>query len=202
MVDQEIKITGYPSRVDPMECSFTVDRPVLEDRSFYFPSAEKAVGSPLAERLFAVPGVATVLVAHDTVTVTKDAARTWQEVGKEIGAAIRDIVRSGEPAVSPEAMTRVPPPDTIREVVQHLIDTQINPGIASHGGHVRLLDVRGNAVYIEMGGGCQGCGMANVTLRHGIEKVIREMVPEVGEILDVTDHAAGRNPFYASSAGH
>lgn len=198
-MEQEIKITGYPSRVDPMECTFSVDRPVLEGKSFYFPNAEKAAGSPLAEKLFAIEGVATVLVAHENVTVMKDSTRSWQEIGREVGTAIRDVLRAGQPAVSDETLAKVPSPDTIREVVQQIIDTQINPGIASHGGHVSLLDVRGNAVFIQMGGGCQGCGMANVTLRHGIERIIREMVPEVGEILDVTDHAAGRNPFYAAA---
>lgn len=87
----------------------------------------------------------------------------------------------------------------IKERVQHLLDTSINPGVAGHGGFVRLMDVQDNVVYLQMGGGCQGCGMADVTLKAGIESLIKEDIPEVTEVLDTTDHAAGRNPYYTPS---
>ena len=87
----------------------------------------------------------------------------------------------------------------IKERVQHLLDTSINPGVAGHGGFVRLMDVQDNVVYLQMGGGCQGCGMADVTLKAGIESLIKEEIPEVTEVLDTTDHAAGRNPYYTPS---
>jgi Fe/S biogenesis protein NfuA len=91
--------------------------------------------------------------------------------------------------------------EEIREKVQNLIDNAVNPAIASHGGFVDLLDVKDGVVYLAMGGGCQGCGMADVTLRHGIEALLRDEVPEIAEIVDATDHAAGTNPFYAPSKG-
>ena len=87
----------------------------------------------------------------------------------------------------------------LKERVQHLLDTSINPGVAGHGGFVRLMDVQDNVVYVQMGGGCQGCGMADVTLKAGIESLIKEEIPEVTEVLDTTDHAAGRNPYYTPS---
>ena len=87
----------------------------------------------------------------------------------------------------------------LREKIQYLLDTAINPAVAGHGGVVSLVDVRDRMVYLQMGGGCQGCGMADVTLKQGIELMIREEVPEVVEILDVTDHAAGQNPYSAAS---
>jgi Fe/S biogenesis protein NfuA len=80
-----------------------------------------------------------------------------------------------------------------------LLDTAINPAVAGHGGMVSLLDVKDNTVYLQMGGGCQGCGAADVTLRQGVERMIREEVPEVLEIIDLTDHAAGQNPYYTAS---
>jgi len=85
--------------------------------------------------------------------------------------------------------------------IQELLDTQINPGVATHGGHVELMDVQDNMVYIRFGGGCQGCGMVSVTLNQGVEQAIREAFPEIREIVDVTDHAAGTNPYYQSSKG-
>ena len=71
--------------------------------------------------------------------------------------------------------------------------------MAAHGGWVELIDVQKNEVFIRMGGGCQGCGMADVTLKQGVEKSIRQAIPEVGAIMDTTDHASGRNPYYSPS---
>ncbi len=87
----------------------------------------------------------------------------------------------------------------LRAKIQDLLDTAINPAVAGHGGVVSLVDVKDKMVYLQMGGGCQGCGMADVTLKQGIETMIREELPEVVEILDVTDHAAGQNPYSAAS---
>ena len=89
--------------------------------------------------------------------------------------------------------------DPIAMEIQRVFDEYVNPGIASHGGHVRLLDVRDNKAYIEMGGGCQGCGMASVTLKQGIEVAIKEAAPQIEEVIDITDHAAGTNPYYQPS---
>ncbi|UCF67803.1 MAG: iron-sulfur cluster assembly accessory protein [Acidobacteriota bacterium] len=91
--------------------------------------------------------------------------------------------------------------DPVAERVQQVIDTKINPAVAMHGGHVTLLDVDGDRVYVRLGGGCQGCGMANVTLKQGIEVMIREEVPEIREIVDSTDHAGGTNPYYQPATG-
>jgi Fe/S biogenesis protein NfuA len=85
--------------------------------------------------------------------------------------------------------------------IQELLDTQVNPAVASHGGHIELVDVHDNIVYIRFGGGCQGCGMVSVTLNQGVEQAIHEAFPEIREIVDVTDHAAGTNPYYQSSKG-
>jgi len=85
---------------------------------------------------------------------------------------------------------------TIAEKVVKVIEEEINPGIASHGGFVSLMDVKGNDIMIQMGGGCQGCGMADVTLKDGIEVALKKAIPEIGGIYDVTDHAGGQNPFY------
>jgi Fe/S biogenesis protein NfuA len=91
--------------------------------------------------------------------------------------------------------------EEIREKVQNLIENAINPAIAGHGGFVDLLDVKDKIVYLAMGGGCQGCGMADVTLRHGIEALLRDEIPEIAEVVDATDHTAGENPFYSPAKG-
>jgi Fe/S biogenesis protein NfuA len=87
---------------------------------------------------------------------------------------------------------------TIAEKVVKVIEEEINPSIAGHGGFVSLVDVKGTDVIIQMGGGCQGCGMANVTLKDGIEVALKKAIPEISAIYDVTDHANGKNPYYKS----
>jgi Fe/S biogenesis protein NfuA len=86
----------------------------------------------------------------------------------------------------------------LKSKVQDLVDTSINPAIAAHGGWVELLDVKDSVVYLQMGGGCQGCGAADITLKAGIERLIKEELPEITEVLDTTDHAAGDNPYYTA----
>ncbi len=85
--------------------------------------------------------------------------------------------------------------------IQELIDERINPAVAAHGGQIELLNVEDDAIYIHMGGGCQGCGMANVTLKHGIEAMIQEVFPEIKQVIDTTDHASGTNPYYTQGKG-
>ena len=85
---------------------------------------------------------------------------------------------------------------TLLDRVQHVLDEKINPAVSGHGGRVSLIDLKEKTVYLQLEGGCQGCGMADVTLKQGIEVMIKESVPEIEEIYDVTDHANGRNPYY------
>jgi len=82
------------------------------------------------------------------------------------------------------------------EKVERLINTEINSAVAAHGGTVNFVGVKENKVYLSFGGGCHGCGMVDVTLKHGIESRIKELVPEIEEVVDVTDHSTGENPFY------
>jgi Fe/S biogenesis protein NfuA len=89
------------------------------------------------------------------------------------------------------------PSGELADRVREILDTRINPAVASHGGNISLVDVEGTDVFLELGGGCQGCGMARVTLKQGVERMLREAVPEVGRIIDVTDHTAGANPYYS-----
>jgi Fe/S biogenesis protein NfuA len=91
--------------------------------------------------------------------------------------------------------------DPLAAEIQALIDAEINPGVASHGGFVELLDVKDDKVFVRMGGGCQGCGMASVTLKQGVEVMIRQNFPQIQAVVDTTDHAGGENPYYQPSKG-
>jgi len=91
--------------------------------------------------------------------------------------------------------------DPTAQAVQRLIDSEINPAVAGHGGHVELIDVKDNKVYVRLGGGCQGCGMVDVTLRQGIETLIKQELPQIEAVVDTTDHAGGTNPYFQPSKG-
>ena len=86
--------------------------------------------------------------------------------------------------------------DELSKKVAEIINSEVNPAVASHGGVVELVGVDENKAIIAFGGGCQGCGMADVTLKQGVEVMIKEKAPEIIEVIDSTDHAAGTNPFY------
>ena len=89
---------------------------------------------------------------------------------------------------------------SVEEQIQHVLDEEVNPMVASHGGVVSLLEVKDQNAYLEFGGGCQGCGMIDVTLKQGVEVMIKAQIPEIEAIYDVTDHAEGTNPYYQPSA--
>lgn len=86
-------------------------------------------------------------------------------------------------------------------LVKQVLDEQINPSVAMHGGHIALVDVQGDTVFIRLEGGCQGCGMADVTLKQGVEVAIKQAVPSINAVLDSTDHAGGENPYFQPGKG-
>ncbi len=193
-MSDEIKITGEPSKSGD-RCAFTVDRPLFPGESAHFADLEAAGHSPLAADLLAIPGIESVLIAENLVTVAAAHAVDWPALG--IGNVIRRHIRSGQPIVAAAYLAGLPSEGDLQWAIRDLLDREINPAVAQHGGFVELIDVKRNNVYLRLGGGCQGCGAADVTLKQGIEKAIRTLAPLVGEILDTTDHAAGRNPYYA-----
>jgi len=201
MSSAEIRITAEP--IDNSRCKFLVSDPVHDGGVRRFASPQEASGSPLVEAIFAIPGaeVAEVVVSGNLVTVVKRSAAPWQVIGKSVGAAIRSALADDQPAVAPKpaAPAGGADDDTLYDRVAELFDSQVNPMVARHGGRVELIDVQDAVVMLRMAGGCQGCGMADVTLRQGIEAMLQQAVPEVKGIVDITDHTAGANPYFAAS---
>ena len=196
MSDSEIRILAQPSATGD-SCAFVMYPPMYDGINATFISAEEAAGSPLPERLFALPGVVRILLAPNRVTIYKDeAGGEWSVLGKDVGRVIREHHASGEGVVSESVTAEMTQNGEVADKIQGVLDSEINPSVAMHGGHISLLGVKENKVYIQMGGGCQGCAQSTATLRQGVETAIRRAVPEIVEILDTTDHAAGTNPYY------
>jgi Fe-S cluster biogenesis protein NfuA len=189
-----IQIKAEVDRDDIHVCRFTVDRPVHDGAASFY-TTEEAKDNDLADKLLKLPGIMKVELNDNIVIVTQGGAEDWRQLGKRVGSAIRAFLNPVPEIADGDRI----PPEHVRTKVQQVLDEMINPGVASHGGFVELLDVQDANVFIRMGGGCQGCGAADVTLKMGIERLIREQVPQVREIFDTTDHASGMNPYYAQS---
>ncbi|QPJ63836.1 MAG: hypothetical protein G3M70_15105 [Candidatus Nitronauta litoralis] len=196
--DGEIRIKAEPSR-EGDSCKFMVNRSLFPGHSWYFPSFESAEGSALAEKLFSLDELESLLIHDSTATVTKKEKghSDWKPLATEIGKMIRETLKDGEQVLAKKIMDEMPPEEKIKEEIQKVIDTEVNPGVAGHGGKITLRQVEGNSVTIEMGGGCQGCSAADLTLKQGIHGAFRKSVPFVGAIYDETDHAAGQNPYFS-----
>lgn len=195
-MSSEIRITAHIAPAAPNSCKFTVDRPVYEGGSVYFWSKGNAGDSALAKKLFALDGVTAVRIAGHDVVITRGTPEDWKAFASQAAAVIRGQLECGAPAVSSDYRRDPKAEAELKNKVQMIFDTDINPAVASHGGRVDLIDVKDNNIYLKMGGGCQGCGGATATLRQGIEGAIRDQLPEIDAILDVTDHAQGANPYY------
>lgn len=108
---------------------------------------------------------------------------------------VEDITGSGLKFENPNQTTLARNP--LAQRVQEVLDDRVNPSLAAHGGMVSLVDIQEARVVLSFGGGCQGCGMADVTLKQGVTAQLKQQIPEITEVVDATDHTAGENPYYA-----
>ena len=193
MLAQEIRIRGEPT-ADPQKCRFVLEAEVLSRSPVSFNKESDTSKAPLAEKLLALPYIAGVSISGSAVTLTGDNVESWPAIGKEIGGVIREQIKSGEPAVEEEVMD-IGDADLFTQV-NLLIKNDVNPSIAAHGGVITLHSVNDGKAFVTMGGGCQGCTASSITLKQGVESYIVAKVDGVNEIVDMTDHSEGENPYY------
>ena len=199
LVNLPIGIRAETSLADPDTCKFTVSRSLHPGGPFFFGNKDRAAGSPLVERLFALPGVAHVLIAESVVTIGKEPSASWAGLKAAIATAVRTQLLTGVPAIlemAAYASAQGRSDAELGVIVQQLLDKEVNRSIANHGGKISIVDVRQGKLFISMSGGCQGCASSQVTLRQGFEVMVKRVAPEIMEIVDATDHAAGKKPFY------
>jgi Fe/S biogenesis protein NfuA len=132
-----------------------------------------------------------VVMEPESAKLLQGARIDWIETINESGFKVEN------PNIAPIGSRPLEGP--LADRVQQVIDQYVNPGVAQHGGSVSLVEVRDETVFVQLNGGCQGCGMASVTLHQGIERIITEQIPEVVAVQDVTNHSAGDNPYFTSS---
>jgi Fe/S biogenesis protein NfuA len=145
-----------------------------------------------------------VVLHHDdlAIAIPADSVEKLEGATLDFSGGGMVMQNPNRPAQMSPAMGDRPPADLSGDVAQRVIqvlDEQINPAIASHGGYAELVAVEDGTAYLRLSGGCQGCGLAAVTLSQGIEVAILDSVPEIDEVIDVTDHASGANPYYEAA---
>lgn len=202
MAEEPLDIQMSDPGPDTDTCKITLNRDLAPGRTEFFETHAEAAGSPLSQRVMRVPGVHSVILKENVMIVAKHMGAEWPDLLGPIEEAIR-VELDPDAAPSPvdtiaAAAAGEGPNEELRARVQEIIDNEINPSVAAHGGYISLLDVQGGRVFLHMGGGCQGCGMAAQTLKHGVETSLKRQIPEITEILDTTDHASGSNPYYQS----
>lgn len=143
-------------------------------------------------------GLTLVVPARD-VAALKGATVDWEGDALQGGLKLVNPNRPApaSPAIGANADVELTGP--LAKRVQDIVEHQVNPAIASHGGRAELVAVEEPVAYVRLSGGCQGCGMASVTLHQGIEVAIRDNIPEIQQVVDVTDHASGDSPYFEAA---
>jgi Fe-S cluster biogenesis protein NfuA len=173
---------------NPATLKFLPGRPVLSDGVLDIPDAAEAAKSPLAERLFAIPGIAGVFLGSDFITVTK-ADGEWQHVKPAILGAIMEHFMSGAPilaagageAAAADEFFETKDAETVA-TIKELIETRVRPAVANDGGDITFRGFKDGIVYLNMKGSCSGCPSSTATLKHGIQNLLRHFVPDVVEV--------------------
>ncbi len=196
------RIRAQASAGDANVMAFVLDAPVQPGRSGRFDAEGDAPRPPLARALFDVRGVHHMEVAGPTIWVQKEPEADWATLKPAIATAIRHVLdETDAPLGRDDTPDDVDPDVALLKDVEALLDRQVNPSVAAHGGHIAVDRVEAGTVYLRMSGGCQGCAASAATLRQGVERMLRAALPQIGEIVDVTDHAAGSSPYYARGGG-
>jgi Fe-S cluster biogenesis protein NfuA len=172
---------------NPATLKFLPGRPVLGDGVLDIPDPSDAAKSPLAERLFALPGVSGVFLGGDFITVTK-ADGEWQHIKPAILGAIMEHFMSGAPiladgagAAAADEFFEAKDADTVA-TIKELIETRVRPAVANDGGDITFRGFKDGVVYLDMKGSCSGCPSSTATLKHGIQNLLRHFVPDVVEV--------------------
>ena len=176
---------------NPVTLKFLPGRPVLPEGPLDIPDAAEAGKSPLAERLFAIPGVSGVFLGNDFISVTKQDAE-WQQIKPAILGAIMEHFMSGVPILNETAAETAAADEFFDEkdaetvsTIKELLETRVRPAVANDGGDITFRGFKDGVVFLHMKGACSGCPSSTATLRHGIQNLLRHYVPDVVEVRPV-----------------
>ena len=175
---------------NPATLKFLPGKVVMENGTADFRNADEAAASPLASRLFAVPGVTGVFFGYDFVTVTKSDAE-WQHLKPAILGNIMEHFMSGAPVIGSAATANdeetegeffEPGDENIVLTIKELLESRVRPAVAQDGGDITFRGFRDGKVFLNMKGSCAGCPSSTATLKHGVQNLLKHFIPEVMEV--------------------
>ncbi len=176
---------------NPATLKFLPGKVVMENGTADFRDDEEArASSPLAARLFAIPGVTGVFFGYDFITVTKE-AQEWQHLKPAILGSIMEHFMSGQPVMAVPGANDDDLPageffdegdETIVATIKELLETRVRPAVAQDGGDITFKGFRDGTVFLNMKGACSGCPSSTATLKHGVQNLLRHFIPEVREV--------------------
>ncbi|MCX2724472.1 NifU family protein [Roseibium salinum] len=176
---------------NPATLKFLPGRVVLPEGTYDFRSKTDAAVSPLADKLFDIPGVVAVFFGHDFVTVTKDGT-DWQHMKPAILGVIMEQFMSGQPVMAAGESEDTEEGEFFDQAdqetvntIKELIETRVRPAVAQDGGDITFKGFKEGVVYLSMRGACAGCPSSTATLQHGIQNLLRHFVPEVEEVRPI-----------------
>jgi Fe-S cluster biogenesis protein NfuA len=173
------------STPNPATLKFLPGRSVMEEGTADFASAEAALRSPLAKRLFAVDGVTGVFFGSDFVSVAKRDDKEWYVLKPAVLGAIMEHFTTGDPLLLADDAADAAPAaedDEIVQTIKELLDTRVRPAVAQDGGDIVFKSFEDGVVYLHMQGACAGCPSSTATLKMGIENLLKHYIPEVAEV--------------------
>ena len=169
---------------NPASLKFTVDRPLIDGRTAQFHDAAEAKESPLARRIWALGRITGVFVAGSFVTVSREDPEAWPDEAKKIGMAIREHVWSGEPVLPPGSKQASGPTSAVERKILKVLE-EVRPYVQGDGGDIIYAGYEDGVVRVVLQGACAGCPSSTATLRQGIETRLKEVVPEVRELVAI-----------------
>ncbi len=177
---------------NPNSLKYIVGRTLIPGGSANFPSVETAGRSPLAERLFKVEGVVSVFIGADFITITREDEKTWQDINEGIAPALEEFFDSGDPVLNKAEAPKIQEeisdgsadPETV-EKIKDLLDEKVRPAVAQDGGDIIYRGFKDGIVYLELHGACSGCPSSTITLKNGIESMLKHYLPDVQEVQAV-----------------
>ena len=173
---------------NPTTLKFVANRTLLEQGAANFTSKEKAQLSPLAGDLLEIPGLTAVLIGSNFVTVTKSPSGDWDVVAEEVPKTLENFLKSGRPVVSPEwkPEDRASGQETdVVKKIREVLDAEIRPAVAMDGGDIIFDKFENGVVFLHLQGACSSCPSSTATLRMGVEVRLKELIPEIREVVQV-----------------
>lgn len=177
-----------------LTCRFRTEGLLRGGAPVYFGSRETAGDAPRLAAILEAAGASAAKVAGGTISLTREDYEDWPSVCRAVAPLILAALDSGGPLVPDAVPGNIPSDEEIRDRVERVLASEVNPSVSSHGGLIELDGVREATVFVRMSGGCRGCAHSRMTLRMGVERALRATVPEIDDVVDVTDHGAGHPP--------